>query len=88
MNSLRLGLEMAEEYWWCRVGPIDRSKVPWGGDLPMRQSVASAFRELVGEYPVVVSSGWGMDQQEADAVAEVHHEHFERRMRDRAAESD
>lgn len=27
------------EYWFCKIGSIDRGKVPYGGDYPLRQAV-------------------------------------------------
>ncbi len=70
---------MSKEYWWCRIGPIERSKVPEGGDYPMRVAVKGAFGRLTGEGAEVCSSGWGMDEEAAKAAMEVHHEYRERK---------
>jgi hypothetical protein len=49
--------------WSCEIGPIDRAKIPNGGDLPMRQAVQKAYFELTGEHAEVTSSGWGKAEQ-------------------------
>ena len=76
-----IGGFMAKEYWWCRIGPIEREKVPEGGDFPLRQAVKDAFLKTTGENPKQCSSGWGMTEDEARKIAEVQHEHFMRRQR-------
>lgn len=46
-------------FWTCEIGPADREALPEGCDLPMRQAVRAAFRELTGDDPERLSSGWG-----------------------------
>lgn len=70
---------MAKEYWWCRIGPIERKKVPFGGDFPMRQAAQAAFRQTTGEWPKWCSSGWGMSEEEARATSEVQNHFFRKR---------
>lgn len=46
--------------WTCEVsGPGLHSGLPDGADLPMRRAVESAFMQIVGVEPDVISSGWG-----------------------------
>lgn len=45
--------------WECKIGEVDPSKVPSGGDGPMRHAVERAYWELTGEEPRVTFSGWG-----------------------------
>ncbi len=51
------------EYWSCRIGPIDRSKIPYGGDGPMRSSVEKKFIEMFGEQARLCGSGWGLKEE-------------------------
>lgn len=48
------------EYWRCTIGPIDRSKVPFGGDFPLRNVVQDTFIEMFGKQAETCSSGWGL----------------------------
>ena len=36
------------EYWSCVIGPIDRSKIPFGGDGPLRSAVENKFIQMFG----------------------------------------
>lgn len=57
--------------WSCKIGEVDPSKVPPGGDSPMRRAVEIAYRELTGERPAFNFSGWGAELDEAErAVVE------------------
>jgi hypothetical protein len=51
------------EYWSCKIGPIDRSKVPFGGDYPLRSAVEDRFIEMFGEQAERCSSGWGLTEE-------------------------
>ena len=44
--------------WTCKIGEVVDTQVPNGGDWPMREAVSRAYRELIGEDPVFVFSGW------------------------------
>jgi hypothetical protein len=52
---------MSESYWGCKIGPVTEKewKVMAGADLPMRNAVNAAFRELLGRPPAHLASGWG-----------------------------
>lgn len=45
--------------WDCKIGGVDRSKLPDGADLPMRNAIRQAYKELTGEEPQFIFSGWG-----------------------------
>jgi hypothetical protein len=51
------------EYWFCEIGPIDRKKVPYGGDYPLRSVVQDKFIEMFGEQSERCSSGWGLSEE-------------------------
>lgn len=48
------------EYWQCTIGPINKSKIRWGGDSPLREVVEDKFIEVFGEPATRCSSGWGL----------------------------
>ena len=41
-------MESNKEYWQCSIGPIERDKVPFGGDFPLRLTVREKFIEMFG----------------------------------------
>jgi len=51
------------EYWFCKIGPIDRNKVPFGGDWPLRRAVEDKFIEMFGKQAERCSSGWGLTEE-------------------------
>jgi hypothetical protein len=51
------------EYWFCKIGPIDRSKVPFGGDGPLRDAVENKFIDMFGEQAKTCGSGWGLKEE-------------------------
>jgi len=60
---------MAGRIWYCKIGEV--ASTPDGADMPMRQAVAKAYRELTGEEPVFIFSGWGAELTEPErAVVE------------------
>ena len=57
--------------WYCKIGEVDERLVPPGGDYPMRQAVAAAYKELTGQDDVFLFSGWGAELTEPErAVVE------------------
>lgn len=57
--------------WSCKIGETWRSGLPPGSDGPMRNAVEAAYRDLTGEDPDFVFSGWGAKLTEHErAVAE------------------
>lgn len=55
---------MADRVWDCKVGYA--GDLPPGSDLPMRDAIARAFRELTGEEPEFIFSGWAGELTEAE----------------------
>lgn len=53
--------------WSCKIGPVEAGRLPFGADLPMRQAVQRAFKELTGEDALVTSSGWGIPDKEMES---------------------
>lgn len=52
-----------KEYWFCKIGPIDKSKLKWGTDYPLRSIVKAKFVEMFGKGAEVCSSGWGLTEE-------------------------
>lgn len=60
---------MAGRIWKCKIGEV--ASLPDAADLVMRQAVAQAYREITGEEPVFIFSGWGAELDERErAVVE------------------
>jgi len=51
------------EYWSCVIGPIERSKIPFGGDYPLRSVVENKFIQMFGEQAQRCGSGWGLKEE-------------------------
>ena len=43
--------------WECKIGAVD--SLPEGSDLPLRQAVQAAYKELTGRDELFCFSGWG-----------------------------
>jgi hypothetical protein len=72
---------MTSQYWSCIIGPIEQSKIPYGGDFPLRMAVKEAYIEMFGKYGSIdnnplCSSGWGMDEEEKEEIKRVRYKHF------------
>ncbi len=52
------------QIWECKIGEVDESKLPSGSDYPMRQAIAKAYREITGQFPEFLFSGWGAELNE------------------------
>jgi hypothetical protein len=58
-----------KEYWLCIVGPVEKSDIPDGGDLPMRIAVNDALEKLLPSVGnVILSSGWGVTEEQRERV--------------------
>jgi len=58
--------------WSCKIGEVEPSKVPAGGDLPMRKAIQEAYEQLTGEAPAFCFSGWGAQLTDGErAVVEI-----------------
>ena len=47
-----------KKIWTCKIGEVDDSALPDGSDAPMRQAIQRAYRELTGQDPKFIFSGW------------------------------
>lgn len=57
--------------WSCKIGEVGAEKLPLGADGPMREAVGRAYREITGEDPRFIFSGWGAELTEGErAVVE------------------
>ena len=56
-------MEKKLEYWFCEIGPIDRSNIPNGGDYPLRSAVEDKFIEMFGKQAERCGSGWGLTEE-------------------------
>jgi len=43
--------------WECKIGECEFNQN--GADVPMREAVAKAYKELTGNEPTFIFSGWG-----------------------------
>jgi hypothetical protein len=50
-------------YWSCKIGPVNREVIPFGGDGPLRSAVGNKFIEMFGEQAQTCSSGWGLTEE-------------------------
>ena len=56
-----------ENIWECKIGG-KVSFMPRGADAPMREAIAKAFREVTGEEPEFIFSGWGAELTEGEKL--------------------
>lgn len=58
--------------WGCKIGEVDPKLVPSNGDLPMRKAVEKAYKEITGQEPSFIFSGWGeeLTLDESNALKE------------------
>lgn len=60
-----------KKIWDCKIGEVDRDKLPPGSDLPMRNAIRRAYIEITGIAPNFIFSGWGAELDEGErAVVE------------------
>lgn len=53
--------------WTCKIGvPSDPDGLPRGSDYPMRKAVERAYKEITGEDPQYIFSGWNGSLTEAE----------------------
>ena len=50
--------------WTCKIGEV--TNMPAGGDAPLRNAVAKAYRELTGQDDDFIFSGWGGELTEGE----------------------
>lgn len=59
--------------WYCKIGETDEKNLEkWNGaDLPMREAIEKAYKDVTGEDAQFCFSGWGGELDEAErAVVE------------------
>src|SRR5216117_3983789 len=58
------------QVWECKIGG-SATGLPAGADYPMRRAIERAYREITGEDPEFIFSGWDGDLTESElAVVE------------------
>jgi hypothetical protein len=70
-------MKEVKNYWSCEIGPIERSKVPDGGDGPLRSAVQNRFIEMFDEQAEVCSSGWGLTEEMKTRLDIISHSDLE-----------
>lgn len=50
---------MPKNIWSCKIGEVDKSRLPPDADYPMRRAVIEAYERLTGESPSFCFSVWG-----------------------------
>lgn len=63
-----------KKIWTCKIGEPEDSKLPSDADLPMRRAIAKAYKEITGDEPNFIFSGWGgeLTKTERELVEETH----------------
>ena len=62
--------------WKCKIGECDVALLPDGADAPMRAAVRRAYKEITGQEPTFLFSGWGAELTEPErAVVENREPH-------------
>jgi hypothetical protein len=52
--------------WSCRIGQVPHHGLPDWSDRLMREAVARAYREITGEEPLFIFSGWADELTESE----------------------
>jgi hypothetical protein len=61
----------ARTIWECKIGG-SAAHLPNGADYPMRRAIERAYREITGEDPEFIFSGWGAQLTESqEAVVDA-----------------
>lgn len=75
-------MKNTKQIWECKIGEVDGGDVPRGGDAPMRNAVAAAYKSVTGVAPTFIFSGWGA------SLTEVQRAVVENRLPDTQHEDD
>jgi hypothetical protein len=70
--------ENSKNIWSCKIGGI--SNLPVAADSPMREAICTAYKNLTGEEPKFIFSGWDAELTEPErAIVENRpiHEDYE-----------
>lgn len=57
-----------KKIWSCKIGEVDGSLLPHGSDFPMRQAICEAYKDITGEDPKFIFSGWGAELTESERI--------------------
>lgn len=60
-----------KEYWFCVIGPVQKDKLGWGADGPLRMGVKDKFYDMFNEQEEVCASGWGVSEKKYKALRSV-----------------
>lgn len=52
--------------WSCKIGECEDEALFNGADYPMRIAVANAYKEITGQEPNFIFSGWGAELTESE----------------------
>lgn len=64
---------MSEKIWKCKIGG-QCGELPHGADMPMRDAIALAFKEITGREPQFIFSGWGAELTEGERAVHENRE--------------
>lgn len=48
-----------KKIWECKIGEVEAKYLEPGSDSPMRRAIEKAYKELTGQEPEFIFSGWG-----------------------------
>jgi hypothetical protein len=57
---------MAKFIWDCKIGEVDIALLTPESDWRMRRAVRKAYKEITGQEPEFIFSGWGGRLTEAE----------------------
>ena len=52
------------DYWFCIIGPAEKSELPWGADSPMRMAAQRTFEAMTKLSEYDCWSGWGTTREQ------------------------
>jgi len=61
---------MANQYWVCIIGPVEKSELPDGADNPPRSAAINAVINMLNKQPECWS-GWGCNQETFEKIMAV-----------------
>jgi hypothetical protein len=64
---------VSEKIWKCKIGG-ECGELRHGADLPMRDAIALAFKEITGREPQFIFSGWGAELTEGERAVHENRE--------------
>ena len=57
--------------WFCKIGEVQKWMLPEGSDMPMREAIGAAYKQVTGVDPDFIFSGWAGELTEGErAVVE------------------